>query len=390
MINTSSFYNSLVELGLEYFTGVPDSLLKDICGYITDNTSAANNVITANEGGAVGLAMGYHLATGKVPIVYLQNSGLGNIVNPLLSLADKEVYSIPIVFLMGWRGEPGKKDEPQHVKQGKVNIPLLEAMEIPYQVLSDDLSSAKAEVSKMLDIAAAEQKPVAILIRKNTFEPYKLKSQEKTNFPMNREGAVKALVNNLGDSDIVVSTTGKTSRELFEYREALGQGHSKDFLTVGGMGHASQIACGIAQQKKDRLIYCFDGDGATIMHLGSLPIIASLKLKNFKHILINNGAHDSVGGQPTVGFEIDFCGIAKASGYDYAVSVQDEVALKEEITKISAMKGTCLIEIKVNKGARKNLGRPTTTPKENKASFMRFLKAKNGSISTTTEYSSIS
>jgi phosphonopyruvate decarboxylase len=374
MINSKAFYDCLTGVGLDYFAGVPDSLLKDICGYITDNAPKEKNIIAANEGGAVGLAIGYHLATNKVPVVYMQNSGFGNIINPLLSLADKEVYSVPMVFIIGWRGEPNKKDEPQHVKQGRVNIPLMDAMELPYCILEDNIDAAAAQLKESLALAVKENRPVGILIRKGIFEPYKLQSELPTSFEMSREDAVKTLVDFLDEKDIVVSTTGKTSRELYEYREELNQGHAKDFLTVGGMGHASQIALGIAQQRKNRQVYCFDGDGAAIMHLGSMPIISSIGVEDYKHIIINNGAHDSVGGQPTVGFDIDFCAIAKASGYNYAVSVDTKEELQKELAIIKGNKLPCLIEIKVNKGARKELGRPKTTPKQNKVAFMDFIK----------------
>ena len=304
MINTKLFFQNLVENNIEFFTGVPDSLLNSICSYITDNVSSKKHIIAANEGNALALGIGYYLASGKLPLIYLQNSGLGNIVNPLLSLADPDVYSVPMLLMIGWRGEPNATDEPQHKKQGRVTLKLLEAMEVPYQVLSIDTSDdqAKEIINKASKEALKNNAPFAIVIKKNTFSEYKIKKDKMVNSLLFREDAIKIIVDNLDDKDIVVSTTGFASRELFEYREKLKQGHNKDFLTVGGMGHANQIALGIAMQKPNRRVLCLDGDGSTLMHMGSLGISGNVECNNFKHIIFNNGAHDSVGGQPTVGY----------------------------------------------------------------------------------------
>ncbi|MFK7832131.1 MAG: phosphonopyruvate decarboxylase [Winogradskyella sp.] len=374
MINTASFYNALTSRGIDFFTGVPDSLLKDICAYISDNAPEDRHIIAANEGASVGLAVGNYLASGRPALVYMQNSGFGNTVNPLLSIADDDVYSVPMLLLIGWRGEPGKKDEPQHVKQGRVSEDLLKTMEIPYLVL-DESTNIEATLDEALKVAISEKKPFALLVRKNAFEKYKLLKDTTSSFALDREGAVKLIIDQLQDDDIVVSTTGKTSREVFEYREELGQTHEKDFLTVGAMGHTSSIALGIAIEKKDRNVFCFDGDGSVIMHMGSLAINGMMKdVNNFKHIIINNGAHDSVGGQPTVGFDIDFSKIAEGCGYTLVASASEIDDIKEKIASMAAHKGRALLEIKVNKGARENLGRPTTTPKENKTAFKTFLK----------------
>lgn len=380
MINPGHFYNLLKENGIDFFTGVPDSLLKNICAYITDNTSKENNIIAANEGGAVALGAGYHLATGNVPLIYMQNSGIGNAVNPLLSLVDKEVYSIPMLLMIGWRGEPGIKDEPQHIKQGAVTLRLLETMDIPYEIVPDVYSDAKDIIEKSIKYIKENNRPLALVIKKNTFESYKLQNTIKTDFEMTREDAIKIIVDSLDDNDIVVSTTGKTSRELFEYREELKQGHENDFLTVGSMGHASQIALGIALRKPDKQVYCFDGDGAVIMHAGSLGIIGAAMPKNFKHILFNNGSHDSVGGQPTIGFNTDFMKIVKAFNYVYIEKAETILELKSAINKFKQSNGPAFLEICVNKGARKNLGRPSTTPIENKTVLMKKMKAINSSL----------
>lgn len=374
MIDTKYFYDSLISRDIDFFTGVPDSLLKDICSYITDETPKERNIIAANEGGAIGLAMGHYLATSKIPLVYMQNSGFGNTINPLLSLADPKVYGIPMLLMVGWRGEPNVKDEPQHIKQGEVSETLLKTMNIPYAVVSADTEDLDAIFDQAIHDMKSENSPYVILVRKGTFEPYKLKKETKTNYDLNREGAIKTIIDLLEESDIVVSTTGKASREVFEYREELNQGHEKDFLTVGGMGHANQIALGIALSKPDRNVYCFDGDGAVLMHAGSLGIVGDLAPHNLKHIVFNNGAHDSVGGQPTVGFDIDFCKIAEGFNYKHTfkVGTVDEInaVFQDFITK----DGPNLLEILINKGARSNLGRPTTTPKENKEAFQGFLK----------------
>jgi len=370
MTNCGDLFRSLQHNGVGFFTGVPDSLLKDICAYITDHTDKSEHIIAANEGAAVGLAAGYHLATGKIPLVYFQNSGLGNAVNPLLSLADKEVYGIPMLLMIGWRGEPGKKDEPQHIKPGRVQNALLEAMEIPYALVNEHTTDVADIVGTLIKKAKDETMPVALVVSKGTFEPYRLQSEVKTGFEMSREDAVTEILAGLDHHDRVVSTTGKTSREVFEYRERTDGGHAYDFLTVGSMGHAGQIALGMALHT-DKTIICLDGDGAAIMHLGSMAVTGNSGAKNLIHILINNGAHDSVGGQQTVGFTTDFKAIALASGYRQAHSIDKREAIAPLLKQLKQETGPSFLEIKVNKGARGDLGRPTTTPKENKTALMK-------------------
>lgn len=377
MINSKLFLDKLNTLGVHFYTGVPDSLLKDIGAYIADNTSAEEHIIAANEGAAVALATGYHLATGKTGLVYLQNSGLGNTINPLLSLADKEVYSIPMLLMIGWRGEPGKKDEPQHVKQGRVQNALLEAMEIPYRIIDQTNADTYANIlEELLLLAQQESRPVALVVKADTFESYKLKQDIQTDFPLNREQALEVILEQLTENDIIVSTTGKTSREVFEIRRKKTQSGETDFLTVGSMGHTCQIALGIALNT-DKKVYCLDGDGSILMHMGSLPITGLSKAKNLHHVVLNNGAHDSVGGQPTVGFQIDAKAIALASGYVEATTISTSKELTEHFTALAQRNGPTFTEIKINKGARKNLGRPTSTPIENKQKFMQFLNHGN-------------
>ena len=370
MLIGSEFYSYLQQKGIEFTTGVPDSLLKEFCAFISDQ---GNDIIAANEGASIGIAAGYHLATGKIPMVYMQNSGFGNTINPLTSLADKEVYSIPMLLVIGWRGEPGVKDEPQHVKQGRVSADLLDTLEIPYEVLSNDINEAQKQIDKAVDYMSTENAPFALLIRKNTFEKYSLKNKKADIYPMQREDAIKVIIDECKNDEIIVSTTGKTSREVFECRVANGQGHENDFLTVGSMGHASQIALGIALQKPNKSIICLDGDGAMLMHLGSTAIIGDLSPANYKHILVNNGAHDSVGGQPTVGFDVNFQQIAEACNYKKCFTAESEAELKAILPEFLATAGPVMLEVKTSKGARADLGRPTKTPTQNKADFMKKL-----------------
>ena len=377
MIQPKFFYDTLANYGINFYAGVPDSLLKNLCAYITDHADTAHNVIAANEGGAMGLAAGHYLATGNIPVVYMQNSGEGNIINPLASLTDKDVYNIPVLLVIGWRGKPGVHDEPQHVKQGKVTTGLLNIMGIDYTVLSKEEDKAAVQIKKAVDYMQATRECYALVIEKDTFEAYSLQNVEKNDLTLSREEAIQIVAAALGEKDAIVSTTGMISRELFEYRAAVKQGHERDFLTVGSMGHASQIALGIAMAKPERKVWCFDGDGATIMHMGSMAIVAQKAPKNYVHVVFNNGAHDSVGGQPTVGLNIDLPGIAKAVGYKAAISVYCKDELEKELSTInsqlSSLGGPILVEVKVKKGNRKDLGRPTTTPIENKEALMAFL-----------------
>ncbi|HOS45743.1 MAG TPA: phosphonopyruvate decarboxylase [Paludibacter sp.] len=373
MLTPHDFYNLCTEHDIDFFTGVPDSLLKDFCAYITDHVPENQHVIAANEGGAVALAAGHYLATGRYGLVYMQNSGQGNAVNPLTSLADPDVYSIPMLLLIGWRGEPGVKDEPQHVKQGKITLKILDTLNITYKLLPENVEETLLCVKELFREMAITKRPVALIARKGIFDAYKLQNKKTDISTLARENAIQIIVAALGNNDIVVSTTGMISRELYEYREAVDGNHSRDFLTVGSMGHASQIALGIALAKPHRQVFCLDGDGAAIMHTGAIAIIGSRKVENFKHIIINNAAHDSVGGQPTVGGEISFTKIADACGYKATWSVKTKDELQEILPQFCASSGSSLLEVRVGKGARKDLGRPKTTPKENKTGFMEYL-----------------
>lgn len=377
MIRPSFFIETLQAQGVDFYAGVPDSLLKNICAYITDTLPREQNIIAANEGGAMGIAAGYHLATGRIPVVYMQNSGEGNIINPLASLTDKEVYNIPVLLLIGWRGRPGVHDEPQHVKQGKVTTGLLNTMGINYTVLSKDEELAARQVAVAIDYMKRTNEVYALVIEKDTFEAYSLQNTVNSGLEMAREAAIETVVSALPQNAVVVSTTGMISRELFEIRERRGEGHGHDFLTVGSMGHASQIALGIALQQPQRPVYCFDGDGAAIMHMGNMAITASMSPANYVHVVFNNGAHDSVGGQPTVGLQIDLPAVARAVGYRATYSVDNAEQLAQVVAEASRQQGPVLIEAKARKGNRKDLGRPTTTPVQNKEALMGELGVKN-------------
>jgi len=374
MIRPQFFYELLQENGTDFFTGVPDSLLKNFCAYITDTADKTHHIIAANEGCAVGLAAGHYFANKTIPLVYMQNSGLGNTVNPLLSLADKAVYSVPLLLVIGWRGEPGVHDEPQHITQGKVTCALLDAMEIPYAILETDEEKAAVQIIYAYKMIKERNAPFALVVRKDCFAPYTLKSNDFVPAEMTREQAIEQIIAHAPSNAVFVSTTGMASRELYELREKNQQKHDTDFLTVGSMGHASQIALGIALCKTHRKVVCIDGDGAALMHLGGFTTIGTQKPQNMIHIVLNNGAHDSVGGQPTVGRKINLCAAALACGYDQALSVAAPEALLSNLKIVFASPGTVFIEVMVSKGARPDLGRPKSSPIENKRAFMALLE----------------
>jgi phosphonopyruvate decarboxylase len=380
MINCADFYELLIQQGIQFFAGVPDSLLQNLCAYISDHASQDKHIISANEGAAIALAAGYHLATGSIGLVFMQNSGLGNALNPLTSLVDPEVYSIPVLMVIGWRGCPGVKDEPQHVKQGKVTIPLLETLGIPYKVLPDHLSEAQACLEEAMKVMLQRQSPYAFVVRKDTFSRYLGNTSPTEEYNLAREEAITAILESVDEQALVVSTTGMISREVFEYRARGQQGHHRDFLTVGCMGHASQIALGIALARPDRPVYCLDGDGSWIMHMGSAAVTGSQKAGNFKHIVLNNGAHDSVGGQPTAGFIIDIPRIALACGYESAARVNTLADLKAALAQWRPSGCPSLLEVRVRKGARPDLGRPTTSPLGNKNDFMQDIIREKASV----------
>ena len=374
MIRPSYFYDLLIKNGTDFFAGVPDSLLKNFCEYVTDNAPSEKHIISANEGSATALACGYHMATGKIPMIYMQNSGEGNMVNPMLSLADRDVYSIPMLIVIGWRGEPGVHDEPQHVKQGKVTCDLLDAMKIPYEVLSENEAELPGQFEKAYKYIKENNAQYAFVIRKNTFDEYKLVNNIPVEGKMSREEAIEKIMLSADDKTAFVSTTGMASRELYELRDKHNQAHDRDFLTVGGMGHCSQIALAIAMNKADRQVYCIDGDGASIMQMGGMATIGTRNPSNMVHFVMNNGAHDSVGGQPTVGRQIDLCAIAAGCGYENVVKVETPEELDAVLHDDETKSKLTFVEVLVTKGARKDLGRPKSTPVQNKEALMEFLK----------------
>lgn len=361
-------------LGCEFYTGVPDSQLKALCNYLmnTYGIDEKHHIIAANEGNCTALAAGYHLVTGNVPVVYMQNSGEGNIINPVASLLNDKVYAIPCIFVIGWRGEPGVHDEPQHIYQGEITCKLLDLMDIENFVIDkdttvDELKEVMGEYNTILDSG----KCVAFVVRKNALTYGKKVVYENDNV-MVREEIIEHIVKVTGE-DPIVSTTGKASRELFEIREGNNQSHKYDFLTVGSMGHTSSIALGVAINKPDEKVWCIDGDGSVLMHMGSMAVVGNVNPSNLVHIVINNGAHETVGGMPTVASTMDLVNIAKSCGYSYAVSVDDFDSLDKELEKVKNMNELCFIEVLSSIGAREDLGRPTTTAIENKMNFMNFI-----------------
>lgn len=361
-------------LGSGFYAGVPDSQLKALCNYLMSEygIDPRHHIIAANEGNAVGLAAGYHLATGNVPVVYMQNSGEGNAVNPIASLLSEEVYGIPAIFVVGWRGEPGVHDEPQHAYQGQVTIKLLDLMGIESFVVSPDTTAAEVESAMerfrpLLDAG----KSVAFVVRKGA-----LSCDDKPAYgncwTMSREDAIERVLEAAG-SDPIVSTTGKPSRELFELREAKGEGHVADFLTVGSMGHASSIALEIAAQKPEARIWCIDGDGAALMHLGAIAVIGASGIRNLVHVVLDNGAHETVGGMPTVAGQVDLAAVARACGYATACYACDEASLDRALAEAVASEGPSMVVARCALGSRSDLGRPTIAPKQAKADFMDHL-----------------
>lgn len=362
--------------GIDYFTGVPDSLLRGLCDFLTRTVGIdpKRHVIAHNEGGCAALAAGYHLASGKVPCVYLQNSGIGNIANPAASLLHPKVYGIPVLFVVGWRGEPGVKDEPQHVYQGEMTENMLDSLDIKCFVMDKETSEEQLHEALFEFADLFEQgKSCAIIIRKGGLTG--VKSSYVNNYELSREYVIEK-ISETAKNDILVSTTGKISRELFETRKKRSEGHEKDFLTVGSMGHSAMIAFGIANEKTQRRVWCIDGDGAVLMHMGALAVIGHFKPSNFVHIVLNNAAHESVGGAPTVAQTADFAAAAKTFGYEATFSVSNNEELENALMQLTDTRYPVMLEIKVSLCSRDDLGRPSTTPKENKDALMKYLKGK--------------
>ncbi len=375
-MDTRSFIQSLQEkLDISFYAGVPDSLLKPLCNTLYASCEAGRNFfVCANEGAAAALCAGHYLASGKPGMVYMQNSGIGNAVNPIASLLDPKVYGIPVLFVIGWRGEPGVKDEPQHAFQGEITRGMMDVLGIPYIVLSSD--TGEDELGEHLDwfkTLFAEGKSAAVIVRKGALSGGAEVDYRNGN-PMKREDAVRIIAHTADADAVFVSTTGKTSRELFEIRAADGSGHQRDFLTVGSMGHADMIALGIALEHPERTVYCLDGDGAALMHLGSLFQIGAVGPRNYIHVVFNNAAHESVGGMPVTNQNVSFAGAAREAGYRMTYSVRTEDELRAALTEAVRGEKPCLIEAACAIGSRPDLGRPTTTPVQNRDALMDFLR----------------
>jgi phosphonopyruvate decarboxylase len=374
MIVPERLYNFLQQQGVNFYTGVPDSLLKHFLKFIQDHSKEGEHVITANEGLAIALAAGYYFRAGKLPVVYLQNSGLGNIINPLTSLADKEMYAVPVLLLIGWRGRPGTKDEPQHVKMGRITVPVLEALEVPYYILDAEETSSFKKIAEAIVIANKEKQPVALLVPEEIFEKYAGVDKMDIYF-LSREKVIKQIIDHLEGNETVICTTGKSGREFYEQNLIAGKKMSKYFLSVGAMGHAAHIALGIKIGSNEKVIV-LDGDGALLMHMGALPTIAHHAKNNFIHVMINNGSHESVGGQPTEGFFADCCGIAKASGYKNTVCIASDKELQHWLVNGLSSEETQFVEIRTNTESRADLGRPAGTPVDWKNDFISSLNNK--------------
>jgi phosphonopyruvate decarboxylase len=382
MIDPARFVDACREQGITFYTGVPDSLLKHLNSQIMGGLAREQQVIAANEGAAVGIAIGHYLRTGRPAAVYLQNSGFGNLVNPLLSLADPDVYGVPMLVIIGWRGQVGIPDEPQHVKQGRVMARLLDALELPWAVLPKEPADAEQALKTAVTTALGRASPYLLMVEKGTFgEPGATAAPPRAAGRPSREEALVALAEAVGDQAVIVSTTGMLSRELFEHRVRTGTerageagGGNRDFLTVGGMGHACSIALGVAMREPQREVWCFDGDGALLMHLGSLAVIADHAPANYFHAVFNNGVHDSVGGQPTSIGKVDVVAAARALGYRYAASTEEPAVLAKEVAALRAHGGPSLLELRVRPGNRPDLGRPTRTPAESKRVFMAAMR----------------
>lgn len=364
-------------LEADFYTGVPDSQLRALCDYLMNRygIDEKHHIIAANEGNCAALAAGYHLATGKVPVVYMQNSGEGNIINPVASLLNEKVYAIPMIFVIGWRGEPGVHDEPQHIYQGEITLKLLDTMNIRYIVLDKDMTEEKFRLEyEKIKPELSKGMQLAIVVKKGALE-YSQKISYVNENSMIREEIIRHIAAVTGE-DPIISTTGKASRELFEIRAAKNESHKYDFLTVGSMGHSSSIALGVAINKPDKKVWCIDGDGALLMHMGAMALVGTGSPKNLVHVVINNGAHETVGGMPTAAGSIDICKIADGCGYKNTVSVDSFDALDKELIAAKNRNEFSLIEVKCAMGARSDLGRPTTTALENKEAFMEFLSGK--------------
>ncbi len=355
MIQVKNFFNFLKKNKIDFFSGVPDSVLKDT-KEILSKKSKSNHIIAANEGTAAAICFGYYLSTGKISCLYLQNSGLGNAINPLISIAHKKVYSIPLLMLIGWRGAPGKKDEPQHLVKGKITKKLLDSLDIKYCHIKSERDFKI--LKKLLNFSKKNKKPVACLISKNTFYSNFKSRKILQRHGVKREDFIRNLLTHVKKNTRIISTTGYTSRELYQIRRNEKFKKGKDFYMVGGMGHASSVALGVSLKKKKSNIICLDGDGALIMHLGSLANVGFYALKNFKHIVLNNYCHESVGGQDTNAENINLKNLSKSCGYKKYFMISNLRKINSTLQKFLNSTGPSFLEVKIKSGVLRNLKRP--------------------------------
>lgn len=374
-MKVETFIAELKKAGIETIAGVPDSLLSQFCDYLNqEGKDEFHHYVPANEGAAVGIGAGAYIASNKPSMVYMQNSGIGNTINPIASLLHKDVYNIPMLFLVGWRGEPGKHDEPQHVFQGKVTCSLFEDMQIAYAIIDETTSEEQLqEIFTKVKTAFDNKEQFAIIVRKNTFEK-RIGSTYQNTYSLVREDAIAMILKHLDEHIPVISTTGKISREVYEQSDILYHNHDRCFLTVGSMGHASMLAFGMASTSSDKKIVCIDGDGAVLMHMGSLAFLANQNPSNYLHIVLNNEAHESVGGMPTGAPTQSYAEIAKKCGYPYTRKVTTIQDLEDALVFAKDTKELMMIEVMVKQGSRADLGRPKETPSENKNKFVTFMK----------------
>lgn len=367
MIDVNKLFKFIENKKINFFSGVPDSILKNTKSYL-EKKNKHQHIITANEGSAVSSCIGYFLATGKIGCAYMQNSGLSNAINPLISIAHQKVYSIPLFLLIGWRGAPGIKDEPQHLVKGSITIQILKLLKIKYLILESEKDFRK--LNKLIKFSRKNNSIVACLIKKNVLD-LKNKSN-KSNYKfygIKREFFLKSLLANIKSFTNIISTTGYTSRELHQLRKKYYLKKGKDFYMVGGMGHSSMVALGVSlQTSKDTI--CLDGDGSMIMHMGSIANIGTYAKKNYKHILLNNFSHESVGGQRTFSENLNFEEISNGAGYKKYFYLDKEKNIKKILKKFLISSGPCFLEVKIKTGAMKNLSRPSDLIKIKK-SFMK-------------------
>lgn len=356
MLNQKQVFEILAQHGVTFFTGVPDSYLNGFCNYALANFPE-QNIIAANEGNAVGIASGHYFATEEIPLVYMQNSGMGNVINPLASLVDKDVYAVPMLLLIGWRGQGNTEpNHPQHKLQGEITPGLLDVMHIPYSILTDDDADFKAVIEKAAAYCRKSRQPYALIAPKGVMAASEKANNVDAVYPMSREEAIEVILDAMPADTIYSATTGRATRELFFLRERRNETKSHDFLNVGSMGHASSVSLGIAMEQPKRNVVCLDGDSACIMHMGAMTMVSKVNVPNFMHIVLNNGAHESVGGQPSAGHKLDFTKIAEACGYaTVGKAVESETELIEAVNQLKNCGKASFIDCRIHKGLNSKL-----------------------------------